>query len=425
MNGNQDLNDNLHAIGNHEGDDNSIDSGEGSIIFVNEEDQIEEIVEVDDGVVSDDRNSNDMDTDECISNADDEWTPCNCQVGGTYPITHFSAHGGSVFWSDIHPKIDTYAVTGGEDNRAYLWNLNTGEVFRHYQNHQDSVSQVEFSSDGTYLATGDMNGLIQVWKLFDTEPIWSEKIDELEWLMWHKESNILFAAQVKGDVFMWKIPSSECKVIPGHGKGSESAALMPDGKRIVVGYCDRTVKVFDLKSGNVIVAYKLSNEDFKDPVTDVDVLKDNTNFAACTFSGIIFVGSSWSSKTLFKVDMNNSGESVKFLSHDVSPLIAVGSGNGVAIWDYSKKVQIYDISSVDSVNRMIYDVTRHLIYAGCGNGKVYVINSLTGSVIFNFVGHGESVYHIAVSKDKTRMLVAAEDSSCFVYDLTVLDKRTS
>lgn len=94
MNGNQDLNDNLHAIGNHEGDDNSIDSGEGSIIFVNEEDQIEEIVEVDDGVVSDDRNSNDMDTDECISNADDEWTPCNCQVGGTYPITHFSAHGG-------------------------------------------------------------------------------------------------------------------------------------------------------------------------------------------------------------------------------------------------------------------------------------------------------------------------------------------
>lgn len=48
--------------------------------------------------------------------------------------------------------------------------------------------------------------------------------------MWHKESNILFAAQVKGEVFMWKIPSSECKVIPGHGKGSESAALMPDGK---------------------------------------------------------------------------------------------------------------------------------------------------------------------------------------------------
>lgn len=95
VNGNQDLNDNLNIIDIHGGDDNSVDSGEGSIIFVNEEEnQIEEIVEVNDGVEFDYRNSNDMDTDECISNADDEWEPCNCQVGGKYPITHFSAHNG-------------------------------------------------------------------------------------------------------------------------------------------------------------------------------------------------------------------------------------------------------------------------------------------------------------------------------------------
>lgn len=52
-----------------------------------------------------------------------------------------------------------------------------------------------------------------------------------------------------------------------------------------------------------------------------------------TFHYVLFF-----SQTLFKLDTNNKAESVKFLSHDVSPLVAVGSNNGVGIWDYSKKV---------------------------------------------------------------------------------------
>ncbi len=50
-----------------------------------------------------------------------------------------------------------------------------------------------------------------------------------QWLLWHKESNILFAAQKTGEIFVWKIPGGQCKVIPGHGKGTECATLMPDG----------------------------------------------------------------------------------------------------------------------------------------------------------------------------------------------------
>lgn len=32
---------------------------------------------------------------------------------------------------------------------------------------------------------------------------------------------------------------------------------------------------------------------------------------------------------------------MKFVAHDVSHLIAIGSSNGVEIWDYSKKVGFY------------------------------------------------------------------------------------
>lgn len=38
---------------------------------------------------------------------------------------------------------------------------------------------VAFNYDGTYVATGDMSGLVQVWKVATKELSWSNSIDEL------------------------------------------------------------------------------------------------------------------------------------------------------------------------------------------------------------------------------------------------------
>lgn len=46
--------------------------------------------------------------------------------------------------------------------------------------HKDSVTQVSFSADGTYLATGDMSGFIQVWNIATKETVWSFEVADLE-----------------------------------------------------------------------------------------------------------------------------------------------------------------------------------------------------------------------------------------------------
>ena len=40
-------------------------------------------------------------------------------------------------------------------------------------------------------------------------------------------------------------------MIPGHGERAECAELLPDGRRAVVGYGDGSLRVFDLKTGDV------------------------------------------------------------------------------------------------------------------------------------------------------------------------------
>lgn len=92
------------------------------------------------------------------------------------------------------------AATGGEDDMAYVWEVATGAVLLECTGHKDSVSEVSFSADDQFVATGDMAGLIQVWSLKDKKLIWCYECDDLEWLGWHHLAPVLTAGTQTGTV---------------------------------------------------------------------------------------------------------------------------------------------------------------------------------------------------------------------------------
>lgn len=46
-------------------------------------------------------------------------------------------------------------------------------------NLQDSVTCVQFNYDGSYVATGDMSGVIQVWKIASKSQVWETHVGDL------------------------------------------------------------------------------------------------------------------------------------------------------------------------------------------------------------------------------------------------------
>lgn len=56
-------------------------------------------------------------------------------------------------------------MTGGIDDRGYIWCTETKNVLYKCTDHTDSVIFAEFNHNDTYVATGDMNGIIQLWNL--------------------------------------------------------------------------------------------------------------------------------------------------------------------------------------------------------------------------------------------------------------------
>lgn len=142
----------------------------------------------------------------------------------------FALHSASVFCVSLDPKTNTLAVTGGEDDKAFVWRLSDGELLFECAGHKDSVTCAGFSHDSTLVATGDMSGLLKVWQVDTKEEVWSFEAGDLEWMEWHPRAPVLLAGTADGNTWMWKVPSGDCKTFQGPNCPATCGRVLPDGE---------------------------------------------------------------------------------------------------------------------------------------------------------------------------------------------------
>ncbi|CAB3982384.1 Angio-associated migratory cell [Paramuricea clavata] len=232
----------------------------------------------------------------------------------------FSQHTASVFCVSMDPSSCSHVVSGGEDDKAFVWKLSDGKVQFTCDGHKDSVTYAEFSYDSKYVATADMSGLIKVWLLDSGDEVWSFETSDIEWLEWHHSAHVLFAGTADGEFWMWKIPDGACKTYQSHGPKTTCSRLLKDGKRICVGYGDGSLKLWDLKAGNhdfhVTGGYAHDQS-----VTCLDINEDSTVLASGSEEGVLKLTHIGNGKVLgsmeaalSKEDGDVSIEAVRFCS---------------------------------------------------------------------------------------------------------------
>ncbi|NXU07142.1 AAMP protein, partial [Buphagus erythrorhynchus] len=211
---------------------------------------------------------------EAWESEDDEGVEDGMEAQDDSEIT-FSLHSASVFCVSLDPKTNTLAVTGGEDDKAFVWRVSDGELLFECSGHKDSVTCAGFSHDSVFVATGDMSGLIKVWRVDAKEEVWSFEVGDLEWIEWHPQAHVLLAGTADGNTWMWKIPSGDCKTFQGPACPATCGRILPDGKRAVVGYEDGTMRIWDLKQGTSLHVLK-GQDGHQDPLTCVASNQDGS-----------------------------------------------------------------------------------------------------------------------------------------------------
>ncbi|XP_033017045.1 angio-associated migratory cell protein [Lacerta agilis] len=338
----------------------------------------------------------------------------------------FSKHTASVFCVSLDPKTNTLAVTGGEDDKAFVWRLSDGELLFECSGHKDSVTCASFSHDSTFVATGDMSGLIKVWRVDAKEEIWSFEAGDLEWMEWHPQSHVLLAGTADGNSWMWKIPSGECKTFQGPSCPATCGHVLPDGRRAVVGYEDGTVRIWDLKQGSSLHVLK-GQDGHQGPLTCVASNKDGSLLLTGSVDCHAKLVSSATGKvvSVFKEKAivpkssaeeaeSNSVESLGFCN--VMPLAAVGYLDGtLAIYDVATQTLRHNCQHESGIVQLLWEESSPVVYTCTLGGAVCLWDARSGKLISEYRGHSAEILDFALNKDASIVVTTSGDHQAKVF----------
>lgn len=336
----------------------------------------------------------------------------------------FSKHVGSVFCCDLHPN-GKLAVTGGEDDKAYVWSVESGQVVHECVNHKDSVIFVGFSFDGSYLATVDMSGVIKVWKYSDGTDPWPlafEYIaDDLSFGMWHFGAKVLICGAVSGDIYIFKIPSGETKVLQGHNVKVECAKLFNDGVRMAAGYEDGTVKTWDIKTS--AVTHQLPANVHQIRVTAIDIHPDNSLMASISTDGKVILTTTNNGKIVGELQTENDLETVAFAQDQLLGFLALGTLTGsVTIWDVARQLLRHQCTKpeneVNGVTKMFW--VKNNLMTGCLDGSIRAYEGRSGEQCVILTGHRSEILDLCYNAKENLILSTSDDGSAriFKYDVS-------
>ncbi|KAG5319273.1 AAMP protein, partial [Pseudoatta argentina] len=345
---------------------------------------------------------------------------------------HKSHH--AVFCCSLSKNGDLMA-TGGEDDKGYLWNTNTGEsILSTGDSHNDSVIFSDFNYNDKYVVTVDMRGKIKLWRISDKTCVWETALmNDINWIKWHPFSDILVTGVETGEVYMLKTRTDDCKIFAqGSGIKSEAGIILPDGKRAAIGYENGMIHVIDLKS-NTLVSITSPDQTrlygHSSNIIALDCYMDNNLLISVSVESQTILSTVHNGKVICVLQdlhrRGNNNDHVEIAAFCKDPTFPAAASATVTsetygkiyIWDISKQSLRHEMDQEGGVTKLVWTKTSIFFTSGL-DGKLRCFDARIGHCLRIFSGHKGALYDVCISSDEKKAITVSDDGTARLFDIS-------
>ena len=282
----------------------------------------------------------------------------------------------------LSPGGNFIASGSWEDGTIYLWNVLSGELVKR-SIHNSDVFSVSFSPISEKLiAFGSRDGTVKVWDVTKDESIKiGNHVDSVSSVVF-SPSGGKFIASSSWDktICIWNVERRELAAGPltGHKNCVEAVAYSPDGTRLVSGSGDRTLRIWNSETGQLL--------------STLDRHSNDVNSVAYSFDG--------------------------------SRIVSGSDDNTIIVWDaQSGEIVCGPINGHEG--GVCFSLDGKRILSGFRDNMARVWDAVTGQPLFSpFSGHTGAVESICFFPDGRRFATGSLDGTIRIWTLDTISNDT-
>ncbi len=297
-------------------------------------------------------------------------------------VTSLESHS-AAFFSVAFSRDGRWLASGTNDRSIRLWQTATGREMPKLSGHTGWVKAVAFSPDSHFLASASNSGEVKLWDVNTGKEVYSAAYpnERLDAITFDNDGKFLATAGTQQTIHLLNLSTKETRTLTGHQGEITSLALLANTSVIASGGADKTVKLWDVRSGEVVKTFA--------------GLSDQVNTIAANWTGkVLAAGTADGKVTSLDIATGEQhlvgklgGEvfTVSF-SGDGSWLAAAGMDQTVRLWEAETGNEVRTLAgATGEVNSLAFDKDGRSLVSGNGDGSMTVWNSESGTLLATLV----------------------------------------